>query len=118
MDNGYDSVNILLTGHASFEYARTAVHLQIMEYVLKPVDENSLGEVIKKASDVVKSLHDQKKTEYDNAMKSLWHRLYSGTLSPDPDSISEYINDTNLDNRLRMPIFRFIHQPYFQILVA
>ena len=29
---------IILTGYASFEYARTAVHLGVVDYVLKPID--------------------------------------------------------------------------------
>ncbi|PYI52861.1 response regulator transcription factor [Paenibacillus flagellatus] len=37
---------ILLTGHAEFEYARTAVSLGAISYLLKPIDESRLiGEV-------------------------------------------------------------------------
>lgn len=40
--------SIILTSHANFEYARQAVHLQVAEYLLKPVDEEALKAAIQR----------------------------------------------------------------------
>ena len=37
VEAGYDSVNILLTGHAEFNYAKEALQLKVFEYLLKPI---------------------------------------------------------------------------------
>lgn len=39
---------IFITSYADFEYARQAVKLQAVDYLLKPVDEDALEKVIKK----------------------------------------------------------------------
>ena len=40
--------SVLLTSYAEFEYARRAVSLQATEYLLKPLDEDKLRQVIEK----------------------------------------------------------------------
>lgn len=42
---------IILTGYDDFEYARTAIPLGIEEYILKPIDDELLEKVLKKADD-------------------------------------------------------------------
>lgn len=41
---------IFLTGHAEFEYARAAVRLNVMDFILKPTDPLELTNSVKKAS--------------------------------------------------------------------
>ena len=41
-ENGYHSINLLLTGHADFNYAQSAIGLQVYRYILKPADINEL----------------------------------------------------------------------------
>lgn len=38
---------ILLTGHAEFQYAKEALHLQVVEYLLKPVRDETLVSVLR-----------------------------------------------------------------------
>ena len=38
--------SIILTSYANFDYARKAVHLQVADYLLKPVDEDELKNAI------------------------------------------------------------------------
>ena len=38
---------LILTGFDEFEYAKEAVHLEIEEYILKPVNANELSECLK-----------------------------------------------------------------------
>ena len=44
---------IILTAHDEFDYARTAVHLNCMEYVLKPVRYQKLTEILNRARENV-----------------------------------------------------------------
>lgn len=37
---------IFVTGYADFEYAQTAIRLGAFDYLLKPIDEEKLGEVL------------------------------------------------------------------------
>lgn len=39
---------IILTGHDVFEYARKAVQLQVVDYMLKPVNQQELAELLKR----------------------------------------------------------------------
>ncbi|WP_026525787.1 response regulator transcription factor [Butyrivibrio sp. MB2005] len=90
-DNGYESINILLTGHANFNYAREGISLQILDYILKPVEENSLREVMKRAVNKVKENQQQKTERLQTAKQELWRCLYNGTIPADQDSISNFM---------------------------
>lgn len=46
---------IILTGYDEFEYARTAIRLDVENYILKPIDEEQLEEVLK---DTIKKLEE------------------------------------------------------------
>lgn len=37
---------IIISGYSEFEYAQTAIHLQVKEYLLKPVDKVKLEETL------------------------------------------------------------------------
>lgn len=49
-----DPVSILLTGYAEFEYARSALQLGAVNYILKPVDHEGLVQAVQEAMHVVK----------------------------------------------------------------
>ncbi|MFW5981266.1 MAG: response regulator, partial [bacterium] len=56
-----ETVNILLTGHASFDYAQQAIKMDVFEYLLKPVQHEELNLIIEKAVNQIeenKSLQD------------------------------------------------------------
>ena len=40
--------SIILTSYANFDYARKALHLQVADYLLKPIDEDELKKAINK----------------------------------------------------------------------
>lgn len=44
----YSFYSILLTSYSEFEYAKKAISLKVFEYLLKPVDEEKLFEIIDK----------------------------------------------------------------------
>lgn len=70
---------IILTGYNEFEYARQAVPLEVEDYILKPINEEKLEEVLK--------LSDQKLTEFDRKeangreQKAGWAAFVRGELS-------------------------------------
>ena len=47
-DAGIEVQAVLLTGYSEFEYARKALQLQVVEYVLKPMDIDQFLDVLKK----------------------------------------------------------------------
>ena len=47
--------SILLTSYADFEYARRAIDARVCEYLLKPVDEEQLAEIMKKLGEEIAS---------------------------------------------------------------
>jgi len=49
--------SIILTSYATFDYAHKAVHLQVADYLLKPVDEDELRDTINK---IKKSIEESK----------------------------------------------------------
>jgi len=50
-----NAVFILLSGYADFSYAKRAIQLNICEYLLKPIDEKELTDVLQKAIAQVES---------------------------------------------------------------
>lgn len=52
-DNRFNVVSILLTCHADFNYARRAVGLGVLDYMLKPVNSEQLEMTIKKAISII-----------------------------------------------------------------
>lgn len=46
--NIYPFYSIILTSYSEFEYAKQAISLKVFEYLLKPVDEGKLAEIIER----------------------------------------------------------------------
>ena len=53
---------IILTGYDDFEYAREAIHLEVENYILKPINEEELEKQLKEAAAKLEEL-EKKKTE-------------------------------------------------------
>ena len=54
---------IVLSGYSDFEYARKAINLNALDYILKPIEEKNLEDALKKAADKI--------YEKRNALKEL-----------------------------------------------
>ncbi len=48
-EQGLSFIPILLTSYSDFGYARQAIELHVFEYIVKPVDDSKLSDVIKRA---------------------------------------------------------------------
>ncbi len=60
-EQGMNPVSILLTSYAQFNYAKQAIELGVLEYLLKPIDSKLLYQVFEKAVSKVKEKHEYKK---------------------------------------------------------
>lgn len=85
-----DMAIILITGHSEFEYARKAVKLGVVDYILKPFRKEELLMTLLKIKGSLQRLHDEKDEEksYLNLMRErLLNILISGELKASEDEI-------------------------------
>lgn len=106
---------LFFTGFDEFEYAREAIHLEVEEYILKPVNSRELTDIFSK----LKTKLDQEISEKQNAeilqkyyMESLpilQANFYSGLIEGriQKDEISRYLSDYQIS----------VAGPYFCCLV-
>lgn len=59
-DAGVNPFFILLSGYRHFEYARSAIQLNVIDYLLKPIDEGQLNETLKRACACIDEEHRKK----------------------------------------------------------
>lgn len=113
-DRSQDTVSVLLTCHSDFKYARQALRLGCIDYLLKPVDPEELNSVLKKAENVLK-----KKTEtlrindYQQmwkritplVMESFWLNLINNMEFSSEEAIKAMIEDMNIPITMDMKFF-------------
>lgn len=85
--HGVESLFILLSGYRHFEYARSAIALNVLDYLLKPIDEEQLNKTLEKACYQLEQRQNQRENELEfskikleqtkNKMKDFWERLIS-----------------------------------------
>lgn len=56
---------IVLTAFDQFEYAKEAINLGVMEYLLKPVNRNKLVEVVGRAMDLIRTEREKRQIELE-----------------------------------------------------
>lgn len=98
--NRKDVVCIFMTCHAEFSYAQKAIQLGSMDYVLKPLDFESLTDTLKKAAGRVEERSQMNRTIEEgrkNLTEQFWMKLFSGDLSANRTEISRYIEENGLD---------------------
>ena len=66
---------LILTGFDEFEYAREAVHLEIEEYILKPVNANELSDCLKRLKDVLDKEREEKLKEIYEGLEEIKDQL-------------------------------------------
>ncbi len=76
-----DTLFILLSGYRHFEYARSAIQLNVIDYLLKPIDEKQLNETLEKACKRIDQLREQKEKHQklaDRRSKAVWKNYGNG----------------------------------------
>lgn len=63
----YDFEKIILTSYAEFEYAKKAIDLKVFDYLLKPIDEDNLKDIIQKVKEKIEERNIFK--QFKNAVK-------------------------------------------------
>lgn len=54
-----DTISILLTDYAEFSFAKEAIKFGVFDYLVKPVDQEALENVLKKVNEVLRQRQDQ-----------------------------------------------------------
>lgn len=68
-EEGINPFFILLSGYRHFEYARSAIQLNVIDYLLKPIDEQQLNRTLKRACACIEEVRIQKE---ESNMLSEW----------------------------------------------
>ena len=95
---GHNTVAIFLTAHADFEYAKQAITLGSMDYVLKPILFSALEEVVRRAVDRV---HTRRETENYALYGKRWMSRHVEPIATEEPQAEESIVDA---------ICRYIHE--------
>lgn len=108
-NQGYEPVCIFLTSYSSFNYASSAVRLQMFDYVLKPCEYSKLTEIIRKAVTKATESYDKREKEirgkywdddYYNRLSNFWDRLLQGYISAIDSLIHRELEFRHLDTSL------------------
>jgi len=67
-EKGYDCEIVILSGYSDFEYAQKAVTLNIVDYLLKPVDKTKLLSLLENLSKIVINKQKSKQQSYFNSL--------------------------------------------------
>lgn len=98
IEKGYDSINILLTGHADFNYAKEAIQLKVFDYLVKPIETGQLVLVITRAAEELERRRQSERAAKQLRREHFWQLLYSGELPPDADLVQEHLEIAELDD--------------------
>lgn len=101
--NEKDFETIILSGYDEFEYAKEAISLDVVNYILKPVDYEELEKSVKKAIDRINKNQDVKSIDKDineklNALNSTRSDI-SRNFSSTTNKVLQYI-ETNYMNKI------------------
>ncbi|MDO4274038.1 MAG: response regulator transcription factor [Eubacteriales bacterium] len=75
---------IILTGYDEFEYARKAITLDVEDYILKPIDEDKLTQVLRSAA--LKLDQADRNKAADMEEKFGWKRFLEGRLNKEEEN--------------------------------
>ncbi len=120
---GSNAFFILLSGYRHFEYARSAISLNVVDYLLKPISEEQLNVTLEKVSMQIASMrqHDASNDEYLKLKQAqtdvLSQEFWSEIIYPTMDgAYRRHFNDEqSCDDRFH---FGFDAQNYLIVLVC
>lgn len=108
-DKEYDTLCIFLTSFSRFEYASSAIKLQIFDYVLKPCENDKLTAVLSSAIDKVMEERRKKEKEqsgeywedsYQARLGQFWQRLLVNEIPSDYAFLKKELGWQHLDASL------------------
>ncbi|OCT16719.1 hypothetical protein A8709_08630 [Paenibacillus pectinilyticus] len=104
---------IFLTSHADFRYAKKAIQLGSLEYLLKPVPDEELEDAIEKAKAKLSDTHKTNNLErlwsanHPSIIEHFWTELMQQRIASTPDAIRKAVEERNVPfspNMLFLPI--------------
>lgn len=123
----YETICIFLTSFSLFEYASSAIKLQIFDYVLKPCEYTKLRDVLIAACDKVRSNRVKKQMElsgeywndtYKERLNQFWAALLLNRISSEPEQLKRELQLHHLDAALasqRYYLFVFVLIPHAEM---
>lgn len=69
-EEGIFSHFVILTGYSDFEFAKTAIHLGVTEYLLKPIDEDELQQCVSKIRRKLEKEDGERRYHNENANRA------------------------------------------------
>lgn len=118
-DMGKQCKAICITCHAEFSYARKAIELGVMEYLIKPVNVEELTECVGKAVQEIQKERLRKEKSIEGKLwehskrrvqRDFWQDLVMGCIGEEPDRIQEraaqYGIPYNINKQYRIALFR------------
>lgn len=120
-EQGMNPVSILLTSYAQFNYAKQAIELGVLEYLLKPIDSKLLYQVFEKAVSKVKEKHEYKEIHEQaqywsvaekDRLRNFWRNVLERRIDASSQVIRERAAKEHLpfhENYLYMPVMFKIH---------
>jgi len=111
-----DVLFIIITGYDEFEYAQKAIKLKIFDYLLKPIDEDELENVLKNAIEKIKyqkttvrrinMIESQLEKSLPETLKSFVSDCLNGKCSRVDTENFEKIFDVRFDDRIGVAMIR------------
>lgn len=65
---------IVMTGFAEFDYARQALQLGALDYLLKPVEPDDVSQIIRRAAEQISQERQSAIRKFEWSVTSLWHQ--------------------------------------------
>lgn len=90
--------SIIISGYAEFEYAKKAIELSVVDYILKPIDEELLKATIQKAILRIKGSSKKDKSNDDESFNSFINELLESTKDSTVISVLNEIALSYADN--------------------
>ncbi len=107
--NDYQPVCIFLTSFSSFEYASSAIRLQMFDYVLKLCENDVLENVIARAAQKSQDDKNRRRKEilgeywddgYQSLVSDFWDALLKGTVIPEKAVIQQSLKARHLSTAM------------------
>lgn len=70
-EEGIDAQFIIISGYNEFEYAKEALKMEVVDYILKPIDDDELRNAVLKAGNRIASLRSGRAAKQDRAKRGL-----------------------------------------------
>ncbi len=117
-EHDLDVLFILLSGYRYFEYARSAIKLNVVDYLLKPVDEEQLNEILEKVCRAVdekrrqnadqESLLSYRTADENSRRKEFWEII----LNTDKKEGGKFLTRDRILERFQIDF----HEKWFQVV--